>query len=488
MTLAARTIRLTRIVSILCVALPAFAQRPQCPQALLAMQPVFNATTTIVAGPEQFASVPKWDLDHGEPPLSIGKAVSAARASLQGDASSGNKISIYRVGIFPVPCREMEGHWYYRVDYSQTNQATPLAPFSPKVAVVLMDGSVMLPSGTDSTDARMGSVPMSPEPSSPPHALAIDSSLPKIWYDGLLSADVLGSQAKTLFAAGDYKQLDAELTRVRESRERLPDGRSLFALSMSGLARALSIDEKWDAVFESITQWRKAAPNSSNAAILEAAMWSQYAWYARGTGKWNSVSDTARQLYNERLAKARRVLEESKQFASGNSYWYVVMIETATGEGWPIDRQMALFDEAVQRDPLFLQTYFAMGKRLTPRWGGDIALYNKLTEKAVSQTKSTEGQSMYARMYWYYAGIENDQPFRELGIPWPLMKAGFEDLIARYPSSWNLNSYARFACEANDKSTFLQLAPRLTGENLRADAWPSGYKFETCKDAFMSRT
>ena len=95
---------------------------------------------------------------------------------------------------------------------------------------------------------------------------------------------------------------------------------------------------------------------------------------------------------------------------------------------------------------------------------------------------------MYALLYANYADIEYDQPFDSLEIPWPKMKAGFEDLIARYPTPWNLNSFARFACQAKDKEAFLKILPKLAPVTVRPMAWPSGYSLENCKETFTRRT
>jgi hypothetical protein len=124
---------------------------------------------------------------------------------------------------------------------------------------------------------------------------------------------------------------------------------------------------------------------------------------------------------------------------------------------------------------------------LTPRWGGGIDEYREFVEDAVRRTRATDGAAMYAGLYQAYAGVEFDKPFRELGIPWAKMKAGFEDLMARYPSPWNVNHYASFACRANDKEAFLKLLPKLSSPNIRQRAWPTGYSLENCKETFMIR-
>jgi hypothetical protein len=200
------------------------------------------------------------------------------------------------------------------------------------------------------------------------------------------------------------------------------------------------------------------------------------------------VSNKAWELFRERKERARRTLQDAKQYAGENPLWQTQMIRLA----WDLDRSQkavfALFADAVKRDPWFLSHYFAVANRLTPRWGGDIEQYRQFTDDSVTRTQATDGVTMNARLYWFYAEIENDQPFGELGIPWAKMKAGFDDLIIRYPTSWNINNYASFACRANDKEAFLRLLPKLSPKEIRQEAWPTGYSFETCKEAFTIRS
>ena len=53
---------------------------------------------------------------------------------------------------------------------------------------------------------------------------------------------------------------------------------------------------------------------------------------------------------------------------------------------------------------------------------------------------------------------------------WSRMRAGFEKMIEDYPHKWNLNNYARFACQAEDWSTLKVLVGRIGG-NPVIPAW-----------------
>ncbi len=67
---------------------------------------------------------------------------------------------------------------------------------------------------------------------------------------------------------------------------------------------------------------------------------------------------------------------------------------------------------------------------------------------------------------------------------WPKMKRGFEDLMERHPKSkWNLNNFAKFACLAGDKQTFLKLRGQM-GKDVIDAAWPENTSLDLCETKF----
>lgn len=72
--------------------------------------------------------------------------------------------------------------------------------------------------------------------------------------------------------------------------------------------------------------------------------------------------------------------------------------------------------------------------------------------------------------------------FLDTEVSWPLMKKGFEDMMARYPhSAWNLNAFAGFACLAGDTETLRSLSPKI-GAFLMPRAWPFYADPRSCAD------
>lgn len=76
--------------------------------------------------------------------------------------------------------------------------------------------------------------------------------------------------------------------------------------------------------------------------------------------------------------------------------------------------------------------------------------------------------------------MRNELLFKNSLVEWQKMKAGFEDIIARYPDLWNLNNYAKFACLAKDKTKTQELITKI-GNNLIIEAWEKRELFDRCQ-------
>ena len=60
------------------------------------------------------------------------------------------------------------------------------------------------------------------------------------------------------------------------------------------------------------------------------------------------------------------------------------------------------------------------------------------------------------------------------------MKAGFDDIIARYSDRWNINNYGWFACLAGDRATTKALLARIGEAPLEA-VWKPAGAFGRCQ-------
>jgi hypothetical protein len=232
--------------------------------------------------------------------------------------------------------------------------------------------------------------------------------------------------------------------------------------------------QAWEADRNALAQWRQQAPASLAAAMVEAIYWRAYASQLR-LGAVGQMPKEAMDFYQEQLGRGKASLQQVKAQANDCPLWHSLNISLQL-EG-AASRHLAAraYLDAVQVFPNDLQIHFAMAQAYSPRRGGSAVQFDQFARRAVFFTKAVEGGAMYARLYWREDGNGSDAiQFREQrGLPeWRMVKAGFEDLLQRYPQDLRVrNKFASFACRANDRATYHRLRQQL-GERIVPELWP----------------
>ena len=289
---------------------------------------------------------------------------------------------------------------------------------------------------------------------------------------------VIKKEAYGNLMAGKFDELEATEKSLRASRSKFPEG----LLKVVPFYGALdgpweSGEEGWKHHLALLDTWRKAKPESILAASAYATTLNGYAWKARGGGYSSTVTDEGWQTMGDRLAQSRKVLEDAYASRHGKDIppcWYSAMMTVALGQGWPRDQFDKLFDDAVASYADYLPFYVSKAYFLLPRWYGAAGEEEKFVE--------TEDPELYTRIFWSMEDLYTDQNFfTDSGARWDLMKAGFEDIEKRWPTSlWNLNAYCHFAVLAGDKVTARKLFDRI-GEQLYTGVWHTEDNFYSSK-------
>ena len=222
-------------------------------------------------------------------------------------------------------------------------------------------------------------------------------------------------------------------------------------------------------------KWRASYKRSPFAAILETRYWLSNAYLARGQGAINTVTPEGLKIYREWLKKAESTLIQSKPYAATSPLWYKEYLNLTADLGWPVEKRLALFNEAIERHPKFIDCFDSTVIGLLPKWGGSWQLVETFAQNAVKSGETAEGKIRYSEIYVRVANNELTDPnfnlFRDTSISWPTMREGFKDMMARYPNStWNANRFAVFACKAQDKEAYQSIRPYI-GKAFVYEAW-----------------
>jgi len=307
--------------------------------------------------------------------------------------------------------------------------------------------------------------------------------------DGPMAMDMFsGWVAENLVAveSGGGDWLERDVNEWNKPTCVLDDGRPRLAALIPGYQMAFHSEKDWSKSLYRVNLLKEKYPNTAFSALAEVEYWIAYAWNVRGSGYASSVTPDAWRLFRERMEKAEQILINTKPYSAELPNWYGQMIIVQSALDRPLSERENVFLEGAKRYKTFLPIYFTMLNFMLPKWGGSWEVVDDFIKRSVEYTKKTEGNSMYARLYWaVFSGSGHSANFyRETPASWPKMKKGFEDLMVRYPkSSWNLNNFAKFACLAKDKKTFLLLRRQIDDRIIQA-AWPQNISVDVCDHRF----
>jgi membrane associated rhomboid family serine protease len=306
-----------------------------------------------------------------------------------------------------------------------------------------------------------------------PHVAPTDA-----YTDGPAARAAMGCRAQRLFMARDYASLESLIDRYSASLTDLPDGGSTLSAIFGGLGDLFEYGNlNLDQTLGRTADWRRAMPGSLLPDLLEAQIFDDWAWTARGTGSATQVSKQAWALFAYRAEMAAAALDDTNALAGTDPEWFNLSLSVGLDRSLPLEALRATFDEGQSKFPRYWPLYRSMLRILMPRWLGS---YQKVD--AFIGEMSLADYATYARLYWMYDSLEGDDIdiFKNASAEWMEMQIGFEDLRRLYPrSDFILNGYARFACIAGDKSRYGALRPHLKG-HLSATAWTAKVSVESC--------
>ena len=263
-----------------------------------------------------------------------------------------------------------------------------------------------------------------------------------------------------LFMGEEFERLEQIYAELNKEPKRFPSGEPVLVAFQQGIMDAMQRhgmdDAYWDALEQKLYKWRKAYPNSEVAHVMYGY---QYLMRARHVMSGNNFYE---RLFQNALAtfgggylnNARDYLQKVKDLSNTNAIWPLAMLEIGNLQQAPRSEMEAWLSEAIKRGPYQWIVYFCGMREMMQTWKGPRFMdeLEQHANRAVESTKELEGQALYALVYReLFLGDKSINLFSVTNADWPRMKQGFEDLNSRYPSQWNLNNFAFFACMAKDK-------------------------------------
>jgi len=278
-----------------------------------------------------------------------------------------------------------------------------------------------------------------------------------------------------------FKDLDCLADAARSSKARFSGGAWKLRMIYGGLEQpagnATEID--WKNQLQLLQSWVTANPKSITARIALAEAYTNYAWYARGNGFSDTVSQSGWTLFSTRLKKAREILEQASTLSSKCPEWYAAMQNVALGEGWDLAREAALFRQAVAFEPAYDPFYRNQAVFVNPKWNGEEGDPAKLASESADRIGGPDGDILYFQIAKEIVCACEDHEFSHMA--WPRLQKGFAALEKKYGRSlFNLNAYALMAVKTDDEELADALFKQI-GDKWDKDVWQTEEYFRETK-------
>jgi hypothetical protein len=178
----------------------------------------------------------------------------------------------------------------------------------------------------------------------------------------------------------------------------------------------------------------------------------------------------------ERLAAARKVLEQARQLPEKDPYWWMAALSVALGQGWSKTDYDALVAEAVAFEPRYWGYHTSRAYSLLPRWYGEPGDWEAYAEQAAAAPEGL-GAEIYARIVMGVRRYHEKNVFRESKASWPQTRAGLEVMLEKYPRSLDiLSNAALLAAMAEDQEMAKPLFEKL-GDSYLPSVWRKTERF-----------
>jgi hypothetical protein len=290
---------------------------------------------------------------------------------------------------------------------------------------------------------------------------------------------------KEMIVESDFAQLEKTARQNRTERGLLLGGEWKNNAFYNQLASPMNTGEATDEGYRNqitrLNQWVTAYPDSVAPRIALAHLYTNYAFFARGDGSADSVSNSQWRLYTERNILAEQYLLAAARLKDRDAFWYEAMQEVAFQVGWDKPHALDLLHQAVAFEPSYYHYYRLYADYLRPQWYGEPGDIVKFAEQASLQLHDPDASILYFRITSTLACNCEPQIADLPGINWPKFKSGYSDVIRLYgPSNLNASRLAWVAFKLGDKLTAQQAFGSI--DHMEMDVWWGPHTFANARD------
>jgi tetratricopeptide (TPR) repeat protein len=286
-----------------------------------------------------------------------------------------------------------------------------------------------------------------------------------------------------------YDILEKHLLSFLRERNRDKNGQFLLNLAYQKLCGVEESQNSYAKRLFQLNAWLTYQNSSHFANACLGIIYINYAWYARGSGFANTITEEGGRLFEERLLTAKDYLEKAYSLDQSDPNVPAWLITVAMGLGLEREEMEKQFKRAILADPTDHQAYFSKLMYLMPKWLGskeEMFLFARDSAKKAPPGSRISGVLLTAHWEMYFRSGENRSYFRDPNI-WKEMKEVYQTLTKSFPEAKTThNWFARTAYLAGDYEV-ARRELKIIGDDWDKNAWGNKIAFEEVKRELSAR-
>lgn len=209
-----------------------------------------------------------------------------------------------------------------------------------------------------------------------------------------------------------------------------------------------------------VTEWTQQYPDSHFAWLVRGKQAIDYAWYWRGSGYANTVSDEAWEQFHAAIAEAEESLSRAYDLEPRDPEIAVGMLTICKAQGLPREEMEQWFQRAVSVVPSHYGAHNAKFDYLRPAWSGswpeykefydevETAIVARDNDPVLRMAKRDAMDTLEAQWDEYNDGLSDAERRKRRDQDWLKINA---DLIARAPDDIRLRGKYLFWLKRSNK-------------------------------------
>ncbi len=292
-----------------------------------------------------------------------------------------------------------------------------------------------------------------------------------------LEAAIFRAEIRGAFEEKNFDLLESKAAGLRKSKELFGDGTWKLVHFYNAIGERINREESdYQRDMRIFQEWDKARPKSLTLRVALIEFYTHLAWMERGNGMGNTVTESMRRAFQEKLGIAASILAEARTLPDRDPACQLAGMTVALGQGWAPKDYDELVSEMVAMDPGFYPADVERAYSLQEKWYGKNGNAWLDYAKKASERPGGLGDETYARIVIATSGNFADV-FRDGHADKKKTMNGLAILREKYPESlFILNQHARLATMARDR-TLAEACFAEIGDNVLASVWPKKERF-----------